>query len=121
MIVGLHQSEVTMPQGFEASRREVLAAGALAVGGLAFSSSAQVGRGAEEPVPAWAEKPMRWVQLVLVENDPGTYDPQFWLDFCKESHADGACLSAGGCVAYYPTKIPLHHRSTSMKEGTDPF
>ena len=36
---------------------------------------------------------------------------QFWLDYFKEIHADAACLSAGGCVAYYPTKIPLHYRS----------
>jgi hypothetical protein len=63
---------------------------------------------------------MRWAQLTLVENDPGQYDPQFWLDYFKRVHADAACLSAGGVVAYYPTKIPLHHRSQWMKE-TDPF
>ncbi|MPY88676.1 MAG: hypothetical protein GEU99_12210 [Luteitalea sp.] len=63
---------------------------------------------------------MRWAQLTLVENDPGRYDPQFWLDYFKRLHADAACLSAGGCVAYYPTRIPLHHRSAWMGEG-DPF
>jgi hypothetical protein len=36
-------------------------------------------------------------------------------------HADAACLSAGGCVAYYPTRIPFHHRSAWMKDGDDPF
>jgi hypothetical protein len=69
---------------------------------------------------AWFDRPMRWAQLTLVENDPGQYDPQFWLDYFKRIHADAACLSAGGAVAYYPTKIPLHHRSQWMKE-TDPF
>ena len=59
----------------------------------------------------WFDRPMRWAQLTLVENDPGQYDPQFWLDYFKRVHADAACLSAGGCVAYYPTKIPLHYRS----------
>ena len=54
---------------------------------------------------------MRWAQLTLVENDPCQYDLQFWLDYFKRVHADAACLSAGGVVAYYPTKIPLHHRS----------
>jgi hypothetical protein len=54
---------------------------------------------------------MRWAQLTLVEDDPGKYDPQFWLDYFRRTHSDAACLSAGGCVAYYPTKVPLHYRS----------
>jgi hypothetical protein len=68
----------------------------------------------------WFDKPMRWAQLTLVENDPGRYDPQFWLDYFQRTHSDAACLSAGGIVAYYPTRIPLHHRSAWMKES-DPF
>jgi hypothetical protein len=68
----------------------------------------------------WFDRPMRWAQLTLVENDPGRYDPKFWLDYFRRIHADAACLSAGGCVAYYPTKIPLHWRSPWMGE-TDPF
>ena len=68
----------------------------------------------------WFDKPMRWVQLTLVENDPGTFDPQFWLDYFRKLHADAATLSAGGIVAYYPTEVPLHHRSAWL--GTsDPF
>lgn len=54
---------------------------------------------------------MRWAQLVLVEDDPGNYSPRFWLDYFQRVHADAACLSAGGCVAFYPTQIPLHYRS----------
>src|SRR2546421_3197161 len=68
----------------------------------------------------WFDRPMRWAQLTLVENDPGRYDPKFWLDYFRRIHADAACLSAGGCVAYYPTKIPLHWRSPTMRD-TDPF
>jgi len=72
------------------------------------------------PAPAWCDRPMRWAQLVLVENDPGQFDPAFWLAYFKQVHADAACLSAGGIVAYYPTEIPLHHRSAWL--GTsDPF
>ena len=66
---------------------------------------------AVEPAPGWFDRPMRWAQLTLVENDPGQYDPQFWLDYFRRVHADAACLSAGGCVAYYPTEVPLHYRS----------
>ncbi len=68
----------------------------------------------------WFDKPMRWVQLTLVENDPGRFEPQFWLDYFRSLHADAATLSAGGIVAYYPTEVPLHHRSTSLGDS-DPF
>ena len=70
--------------------------------------------------PEWFDRPMRWAQLTLVENDPGRYDPGFWLDYFRRTHSDAACLSAGGCVAYYPTKIPLHYRTPWMG-ATDPF
>lgn len=64
------------------------------------------------PIEApWFDKSMRWAQLAFVENDPGNYDPDFWLDYFKRIHADGVLLSAGGIVAFYPTNIPLHHRS----------
>lgn len=69
---------------------------------------------------SWFDRPMRWAQLTLVENDPGRFDPDFWLDYFRKIHADAATLSAGGIVAYYPTDIPLHHRSDWLG-GSDPF
>ncbi len=110
------------------NRRDFLSA----VGVLA-ATAATARLGAQTGVPADAanaaataalfDKPMRWIQLVLVENDfdPGQYDEKWWLDFFQRTHSDGACLSAGGCVAYYPTKIPFHHKAISMKDGMDPF
>ena len=68
----------------------------------------------------WFDQPMRWVQLTLVENDPGSFDPKFWLDYFRTLHADAATLSAGGIVAYYPTNVPLHHRSAWLG-NSDPF
>ena len=68
----------------------------------------------------WFNKAMRWAQLAFVENDPGRYDPDFWLDYFKRIHADGVLLSAGGIVAFYPTKIPLHHKSPWMGDS-DPL
>ena len=68
--------------------------------------------GAIPPAPSWVDKPMRWAQLTLVEDDPGKFDLKFWLDYFARTKSDAVCLSAGGCVAYYPTKIPFHHRST---------
>lgn len=68
----------------------------------------------------WFNKPMRWAQLTLVENDPGNFDPDFWLSYFKKIHADGTTLSAGGVVAYYPTDIRFHHRSAWLGDS-DPF
>jgi hypothetical protein len=72
------------------------------------SAFADVLDSADQP---WFDKSMRWAQLAFVENDPGHYDPDFWLNYFKKIHADGVLLSAGGIVAFYPTEIPLHHRS----------
>ena len=57
---------------------------------------------------------MRWAQLTLVEDDPAHFDPAFWFDYFKRTRSDGVCLSGGGCVAYYPTEVPFHHRSVWM-------
>jgi Hypothetical glycosyl hydrolase 6/Beta-galactosidase trimerisation domain len=59
----------------------------------------------------WSSKPMRWAQINMTEDDPAKMDVSFWLDYFKRIHADGACLSAGGVVAFYPTDIKFHHRS----------
>jgi hypothetical protein len=68
----------------------------------------------------WWDYPLRWAQLTLVENDPGAFDLYFWLDYFRRIEAQGACLSAGGYIAYYPTQLPLHYRSAWLGEG-DPF
>lgn len=68
------------------------------------------------PAPSWVDKPMRWAQLTLVEDDPAKFDLQFWLDYFQRTQSDAVCLSAGGCVAYYPTEIPFHHRSAWLGE-----
>ena len=95
-----------------------------ATGNVTLDAAAQ--RGAAAPampgdsLTGWFDRPMRWAQLTLVENDPGRFDPDFWLDYFSRIRADAACLSAGGIVAYYPTEIPLHHRSAWLGT-TDPF
>ena len=94
----------------EIDRREFLYASA---GGLVLAASTAA-------QPGWYGRPMRWAQLAFVEDDPGNYDPTFWLDYFRNVHAEGACLSAGGCVAFYPTQIPLHYRSKWLG-NTDPF
>jgi len=99
------------------TRREFLQSTAVAGTGLAFArvTPGLVGQaiagGASVPASAWAQKTMRWAQLTLVEDDPAHFDPAFWFDYFKRTRSDGVCLSGGGCVAYYPTEIPFHHRS----------
>src|SRR5580698_3523772 len=95
-------------------RRDFLKTAGLAVSALA------VGDAAPTPPANRFDKPMRWAQLTLVEDDPGKYDLSFWLDYLKRTHSDAACLSAGGCVAFHPTKIPLHYRSKWLG-NMDPF
>jgi hypothetical protein len=80
---------------------DLLPGRALAIDGSAVPGS----------VPSWVDKPMRWAQLTLVEDDPGKFDIAFWFDYFHRTRSDAVCLSGGGCVAYYPTRIPFHHRS----------
>src|SRR5581483_12416067 len=90
--------------------------------GITLAAASAVSNVEAEPASSadWYGRPMRWMQLAFVEDDPGRYDPAFWLEYFKRVHADAACLSAGGCVAFYPTKVPLHHRSKFLG-NTDPF
>jgi hypothetical protein len=59
----------------------------------------------------WFDRPMRWAQINMAEDDPAKMDVPFWLDYFKRIHADAVCLSAGGVVAFYPTDVKYHHRS----------
>ena len=93
----------------EIGRREWIQAGAVMAAKVAFPQ--------QNVARSWYDRPMRWAQLAFVEDDPGRYDPNFWLNYFKRIHADGACLSAGGCVAFYPTTIPLHYRSKFLGNG----
>ena len=107
MIAGLH-------------RREALKLGAVAA--AALSSSAPGSAFARDaPSAAWVQEPMRWFQLSFTEDDPGHYDQAFWLDYFRQIHVDGVCLSAGGGIAFYPTRIADHGRARGLAADADPF
>jgi Hypothetical glycosyl hydrolase 6/Beta-galactosidase trimerisation domain len=109
-----------MAKDGQVGRREFLEAAATAAGAVAlFSARSEPAAAAADANPF--DRAMRWGQLAFVENDPGRYDPQFWLDYFARTHCDAVTLSAGGVVAFYPTKVPFHRRSAWMKEGMDPF
>jgi putative glycosyl hydrolase-like family 6 (GHL6) protein/glycosyl hydrolase family 42 (putative beta-galactosidase) len=97
------------------TRREFIQQSAFLLASSAASSP--IATTAQPVSNAWYDRPMRWAQLTLVEDDPGRYDPAFWLDYFRRTHSDAACLSAGGCVAYYPTKVPLHYRSRFLGDS----
>ncbi|MFI6344380.1 hypothetical protein [Streptomyces sp. NPDC050560] len=75
---------------------------------------------APERTPDWVRGATRWIQLTLAEDDPAHFDADFWLGLMRESRANALCLSAGGYVAYYPTRVPFHHRSVHLGDS-DPF
>ncbi|HEX3935095.1 MAG TPA: beta-galactosidase, partial [Puia sp.] len=68
------------------------------------------GVGAPADLP-WYKTVTRWGQVNITEKDPAGYDIPWWRDYWKRTATKGVIVNAGGIVAYYPTKIPLHHRA----------
>lgn len=64
--------------------------------------------------PEWFRSATRWTQLTFVENDPEKYDPAFWIDVFKRTKSNAVCLSAGGYIAFYPSRIPYHYVSNVL-------
>ena len=70
--------------------------------------------------PDWYRGATRWTQLTFTDDDPARLDVDFWIDVMRDSRSNALCLSAGGYMAFYPTRIPYHHRSAHLGD-TDPF
>jgi hypothetical protein len=101
-----------------ATRREMLQAGAAALALGAVAGELGAGQafaltGDMAGLP-WANNAMRWAQVAFTEEDPPRYDPQFWFDLFKKTHVEAVTLSAGGDIAFYPTKVPLHKRARDL-------
>ena len=60
-----------------------LCGAAASVGNLELEARAA----SEGDQPAWVDRAMRWAQLTLVEDDPGKFDPDFWLDYFQRTHS----------------------------------
>ena len=52
---------------------------------------------------------------------PPKWTSAFWLDYFKRIHADALCITAGGVVAFYPTKIKYHRPSRWLAKRPDYF
>jgi len=68
----------------------------------------------------WYKRIMRWGQVNITEKDPTHYDITWWRNYWKKTQTQGVIINAGGIVAYYPTKIPLH-RQAQYLNGIDLF
>ena len=58
----------------------------------------------------WYRRTLRWGQTNITEIDPAGYDVDWWRRHWKRTRVQGVILNAGGIVAYYPSKYPLHYR-----------
>jgi hypothetical protein len=75
----------------------------------AAAGSALAGQaGASAP---WHKRVCRWGQTNITEKDPVRYDIAWWREYWKRTEVEGVIINAGGIVAYYPSKFPLHHRA----------
>lgn len=72
---------------------------------------------AEDSRP-WYRRVTRWGQTNITERDPVRYDIAWWREYWKRTEVQGVIINAGGIVAYYPSKYPLHHRAEFL-DGRD--
>ncbi|MDP8923072.1 MAG: Tat pathway signal protein, partial [Chloroflexota bacterium] len=59
----------------------------------------------------WYRRCYRWGQTNLTEVDPIRYDADWWREHWRRTRVQGVIVNAGGIVAYYPSKYPLHRRA----------
>ncbi|HWM69477.1 MAG TPA: beta-galactosidase trimerization domain-containing protein [Steroidobacteraceae bacterium] len=100
------------------SRRNLLQLGAMAaaLNAVRLPATPRI-RGGGPAEEGWQTRSYRWIQVAFTEDDPGNYDPDFWLRYFQQIRAQGACLSAGGAIAFYPTDVPFHQRSSYLGAG----
>ena len=62
----------------------------------------------------WYRRVHRWGQTNLTERDPIRYNGDWWRQHWRRTRIQGVIVNAGGIVAYYPSKFPLHHRARDL-------
>jgi hypothetical protein len=96
--------------------------GGVAVVGAApaiVSALAAAGQDTGARVP-WYRRAYLWGQTNITETDPIRYDIDWWRGYWKRTQVQAVIINAGGIVAYYPSKFPLHHRAEFLG-GRDLF
>src|SRR5258708_36695918 len=92
-------------------RRDFVAAGAAGAAALSAQPASDI---------PWYRRVTRWGQTNITERDPVRYDIPWWREFWKRTLVQGVIINAGGVVAFYPRKFPLHHRA-GVLNWRDPF
>lgn len=69
------------------------------------------------PQVPWYRELTRWGQVNISEKDPAHYDFVWWRQYWKRTNIQGIVVNAGGIVAYYPSKVPLHHPAEYLNGG----
>src|ERR1700743_2655289 len=107
-----NRERVMTDDAMRATRRAALALGAGGLLALApFEAAPAFAITGDQAGLPWANNAMRWAQVAFTEEDQTSYDPNFWFDLFKKTHVEAVCLSAGGCICFYPSKVPLHYRA----------
>lgn len=71
-------------------------------------------QGGSGETPPWYRRALRWGQTNIREVDAREYDIAWWRQHWKRTRIQGVIINAGGIVAYYPSKFPLHHRASDL-------
>src|SRR5947209_1883355 len=82
--------------------------GSAALAGLAGLSARAAGE------PPWYRRALRWGQTNITEADPADYDIAWWRRHWRRTRVQGVIINAGGIVAYYPSRFPLHRRAEGL-------
>ena len=112
-----HRSSVSRRSFIKNSAGASIAVMSADLTGLSFNYG--IGDHSAETIP-WYRKVTRWGQTNITEKDPPGYDIPWWRKHWKETGIGGVIINAGGIVAYYPSRIPLH-RQAQFLEGRDLF
>jgi hypothetical protein len=96
------------------SRREMIlgSSAALSHGLLASTQSGER--------TAWYQTMRRCGQVNFNERDPIELNINEWLDYWTSLKINALLLNAGGILAFYPTRVPFHHKSQYLG-GRDLF
>src|SRR5512133_1560089 len=85
-----------------------------------LSANSLVNKNTVEGDIPWYRRITRWGQTNITEIDPANYDISWWRNYWRTTKVQGIIVNAGGIVAYYPSKVPLH-RPAQYLGGSDLF
>jgi hypothetical protein len=87
------------------SRREMILGS-----GAAFGHALLAGPQSGAPAP-WYQTMRRCGQVNFNERDPIELNIGEWLDYWTSLKINALLLNGGGILAFYPTRVPYHHKS----------